>query len=83
MNENVEVKRIAFLVGDEVFHIINIPQIPQFAGVYEGMLSGPTLVDITNNDVFVEPGTRLIDGEFYVPVSRITGNEQGPDYEVE
>jgi hypothetical protein len=83
MNENVEVKKIAFLVNNEVFYIMYIPQVPDFAGVYEGMLSGPTLVDITGNDSFIEPGVRLIDGEFYVPVSKFTTFEEAPDYEVE
>ena len=85
MNEELDVKKIAFLVGDEVFYVLHIPQIPEFAGVYEGMMSGPTLVDITGNDFFVEPGVRLIDGEFYVPVSKFKSsvNDDSPDYEVE
>lgn len=86
MNENIEVKKIAFMVNDEVFYVMHLPQVPDFAGVYEGMLSSPTLVDITGRDIFVEPGARLIDGEFYIPVSKFTQNvtvSDEPDYEVE
>jgi len=84
MSEDIKFKKIAFMVGNEVFYVLNIPQAPHMSGVYEGMLSGPTLVDVTDNDLFVEPGTRLIDGEFYVPVSKFKASEvQEPDYEVE
>lgn len=84
MTENVEVKRIAFLVNGEVFYILHIPQIPDFAGVYEGMVSSPQIVDISNDGFMVEPGSRMIDGEFYVPVSKFKiDNSSEPDYEVE
>jgi hypothetical protein len=84
MSEDVEFKKIAFMVGNEVFYVMHIPQVPEFTGVYEGMLSGPTLVDVTHDDFFVEAGARLIDGEFYVPVSKFKANQiQEPDYEVE
>lgn len=85
MNEEIEVKKIAFLVNGEVFYVLQIPQFPEFAGVYEGMLSEPQIVDVTNNDMFVERGTKYIDGEFYVPVSKfvVSNNHDEPDYEVE
>lgn len=86
MNENIEVKKIAFMVDDEVFYVMHIPQVPEFFGVYEGMMSSPTLVDITGRDFFVEPGVRLIDGQFYIPVSKFqqtTSRPDEPDYEVE
>lgn len=86
MNENIEVKKIAFMVNDEVFYVMQLPQVPDFFGVYEGMLSSPTLVDITGKDLFVEPGARLIDGEFYIPVSKFTqtvSSSNEPEYEVE
>lgn len=84
MNENIEIKKVAFLVNDEVFYVLHIPQMPEFSGVYEGMTSSPKIIDISNNDLFVDPGTRYIDGQFYVPVSRfIASHEDEPDYEVD
>jgi hypothetical protein len=43
------------------------------------------IADVSDKDFFIEPGTRLIDGEFYVPVSRFmpTVPVEQPDYEVE
>lgn len=84
MNENIEVKKIAFLVGEDVFYVMHIPQVPEFAGVYEGMLSSPTVMDISGRDAFVEPGTKFIDNEFYYPTSRFNQTRHDePDYEVE
>jgi hypothetical protein len=84
MNENIEFKKIAFLVNNEVFYVMHIPSTQDFSGVFEGMMSSPQIVDVSENDMFVEKGTRFIDGEFYVPRSRFIMNEQEhPDYEVE
>jgi hypothetical protein len=84
MNENIEFKKIAFLVNDEVFYVMHIPATQEFGGVFEGMMSSPTVIDVSENDMFVEKGTRLIEGEFYIPRSRFIANEiDEPDYEVE
>lgn len=84
MGQNVEVKRIAFLANGEVFYILHIPQISDFAGVYEGMISNPQIIDISDDGFMVEPGSRFIDGEFYIPISKFKIDESSePDYEVE
>lgn len=85
MNEQTDIKKVAFLVNGEIFHVMHIPQTPDYAGVYEGMLSSPEILDVSDKDFFIEPGTRMIDGEFYVPVSRFLPPSQSdqPDYEVE
>lgn len=84
MEENIIVKKIAFLINGEVFYVLHIPQVAEFHGVYEGIVSGPTIIDVSENDMFVEPGTRYIDGEFYVPVSKFIANtSEEPDYELD
>jgi hypothetical protein len=84
MEENIVVKKIAFLINGEVFYVLHIPQVPEFQGVYEGIVSGPTMIDVSENDLFIEPGTRYMDGEFYVPVSKFVANTSAePDYELD
>jgi hypothetical protein len=84
MEENTEFKRIAFLANNEIFYIMHIPQIKEFDGVYEGLLSEPKILDISDQDFFINPGTVFLNGEFYVPISSLRHNDQDePDYEVE
>ncbi len=79
MEENRKV--FAFIVDEDVFHFMTIPDQPQFAGVIAGLQSKPLLLDVTDRPELLTGGYwKYIDGEI---VKHEFDTPEDEDYEVE
>jgi len=75
-------KVFAFVINGEVFHIMKLPDDPQFDGIIAGLRSGPQVIEVTGFDD-ISPAWRVIDGMLYRPASDPYHNQEGPGYELD
>lgn len=62
--EEEPIRKFAFITDEDVFFVIGVPDIEINAGILAGLVSSPTIVDVT---AFPEVSTnsKYINGEFY------------------
>lgn len=70
----------AFVIDEDVFHYLQIPNDPNLEGVIAGLKSGPKIVEVPQEmTAMVGAGWKYVDGQFVIPNEIILED----DYEVE
>jgi hypothetical protein len=75
-------KIFAFVINNEIFHIMKLPDSPNFDGVIAGLRSGPQIIEATGFDD-ISPSWRFIDGVLYRPAAEPHYHDEGPGYELD
>lgn len=77
-----ETRRVfAFIVDEDVFHFMTIPDEPQFAGIIAGLQSRPLLLDVTDKPELLMGGYwKYVNGEI---VKHELPTSEDEDYEVD
>lgn len=75
-------KKFAFVINNEIFHIMNIPDQPELEGLIAGMRSGPQIIEVTGFED-ISPSWRIIDGMLYKPAVDFNNIDDGPGYELD
>jgi hypothetical protein len=83
MEEN-QYKTFVFVADNDVFHTFRIEVGPNTEPLIAGMMSNPTVVDVTGREYYSDqPGWKYSDGIFYMEENNVPVLVDEDDYEVE